>query len=28
MKYTEYGGYYVDNRVRLFNPELLVDVSL
>jgi hypothetical protein len=28
LKYTEYGGYYVDNRVRLFNPELLVDVSL
>jgi hypothetical protein len=28
LKYTEYGGYYVDNRVRLFNPKLLVDVSL
>ena len=28
LKYTEYGGYYVDNRVRLFNPELLVDVGL
>lgn len=28
LKYTEYGGYYVDNRVRLFNPELLVDVSI
>ena len=24
LKYTEYGGYYVDHRVRLVNPDLVV----
>lgn len=24
LKYTEYGGYYVDHRVRLLNPNLVV----
>lgn len=25
LKYTEYGGYYVDHRVRLVDPDLVVD---
>jgi hypothetical protein len=25
LKYTEYGGYYVDHRVRLIDPDLLVE---
>ena len=25
LRYTEYGGYYIDHRVRLLQPELLVD---
>lgn len=25
LKYTEYGGYYVDHRVRLIDPELVVN---
>ena len=25
LKYTEYGGYYVDNRVRLLDPDLVVN---
>jgi len=25
LKYTEYGGYYVDHRVRLVNPDLVVN---
>jgi len=25
LKYTEYGGYYVDHRVRLLDPALVVD---
>ena len=25
LKYTEYGGYYVDNRVRLVDADLVVD---
>ena len=25
LKYTEYGGYYVDHRVRLLDPALMVD---
>jgi len=28
LKYTEYGGYYVDHRVRLIDPDLLVHPSL
>jgi len=27
LKYTEYGGYYVDHRVRLVNPDLVVTGS-
>jgi hypothetical protein len=25
LKYTEFGGYYVDQRVRLVNPDLVVE---
>lgn len=25
LRYTEFGGYYVDHRVRLLNPALIVD---
>ena len=25
LKYTEYGGYYIDNRVRLVDPDLIVN---
>ncbi len=25
LKYTEYGGYYVDQRARLINPDLIVE---
>jgi hypothetical protein len=28
LKYTEFGGYYVDQRVRLVDPELIVDVGV
>ncbi len=27
LKYTEYGGYYVDHRVRLIDPDLVTTVS-
>ena len=27
LKYTEYGGYYVDHRVRLVDADLVVDVN-
>ena len=25
LRYTEYGGYYVDERIRVVKPELIVD---
>jgi hypothetical protein len=28
LKYTEFGGYYVDHRVRALQPELVVDAPL
>jgi hypothetical protein len=28
LKYTEFGGYYVDHRVRVLNPERVTDVPL
>jgi hypothetical protein len=28
LKYTEFGGYYVDHRVRVLNPERVSDVPL
>ncbi len=28
LKYTEYGGYYVDQRVRLVNADLVTDTNL
>ena len=27
LRYTEYGGYYVDERIRVVNPELIVDTK-
>ncbi len=27
LRYTEYGGYYVDERIRELNPELIEDVD-
>jgi hypothetical protein len=27
LKYTEYGGYYVDHRVRLLDPDLVINPS-
>lgn len=28
LKYTEFGGYYIDHRVRVLNPDCVIDVPL